>query len=374
MIASTKHTAAPVASLSGQYVSIGKVAQLLGVGVSSLRLWEKQGLVKAYRTPGGAGQRRYLLSEVRAQVLGAEEETLNEERRVCIYVRVSSASQQREGSLDRQLNRMLENVSQREGVKREDILVFTDTASAFGARPGLNAMTDALLAGRLTKIYVEHMDRLSRVASLSRLLEHLARKSGTQIVALDRDETVDEMKNSMLELVEYVTVIANRSSARKGAERRTKHLDPNTLNFIRCELASGRSIQAAILKANAAGYRTIKGEPISYRVALRHVNKVVDKLLPVQATNTFAEFTSQHLKSKKGSKVQAGAIHAGYKQWCHQHRLEPLTSHKCGEWLKAHQVASAKQGVRWYLDVELLGYPSVFKGPSRNSIKKRRQP
>ena len=164
---------------------------------------------------------------------------------------------------------MLVTVAERERVEKDTIRVFRDTASAFGSRDGLNSMVDALIAGQLAKIYVEHADRLSRVPALTRLLEHLAKKSGIQLVALDRDESVDEMKNAMLELVEFCTVLANRTNARKQAERRKKILDPQTLDFIRREIAGGRGIRETVERANQEGHRTQNGEPISYRVVQR---------------------------------------------------------------------------------------------------------
>ena len=66
-------------------------------------------------------------------------------------------------------------------------------------------MVDALIEGKIEKIYVEHADRLSRVPALTRLVEHLAKKNGATIIALDREaDNVDETKNNLLELIEFV--------------------------------------------------------------------------------------------------------------------------------------------------------------------------
>jgi predicted site-specific integrase-resolvase len=179
MIASTKSSPARVACPSavqhGPYLSIGRAASLLGCSVQSLRLWEAKGMIKAYRTCNGHGQRRYLLSELKSQVLGINGGGAPlEERKVAIYVRVSSQGQAREGSLDRQLQRMLVTVAAREGIPQDSIKVFKDVASAFGDRSaGLNPMVDELIEGKIEKIYVEHQDRLSRVPALTRLVEHL---------------------------------------------------------------------------------------------------------------------------------------------------------------------------------------------------------
>ena len=370
MIAENKNTPArpsnPSAIQHGQYLSIGRAASLLGCSVQSLRLWESKGLIKAYRTCNGHGQRRYLVSELKAQVLGVGggEAPVDEQRKVAIYVRVSSQGQAKEGSLDRQLQRMLATVAEREGIEQGEIKVYRDVASAFGDRSaGLNPMVDTLIEGKIEKIYVEHQDRLSRVPALTRLVEHLAKKNGATIIALDRDtENVDETKNNLLELIEFVTVLANRANGRKAADRKRKVLSPETIEFIRREVAQGRGIKDTVEKANRAGHRTEKGDKLSYRVVGRYLNKVVTKLIPIPESNTFAEFCSQHLKPKTGSKVQAGAIHSSYKLWCRKHRIEPISARKCGDWMRGKGMGhDTRCGYVWYADLEIVGgYPSVF--------------
>jgi excisionase family DNA binding protein len=46
---------------TGPY-SIGKAAQLLGVSVTTLRRWDRIGLLRPFRTPGG--QRRYTQTDI----------------------------------------------------------------------------------------------------------------------------------------------------------------------------------------------------------------------------------------------------------------------------------------------------------------------
>ena len=73
---------------------------------------------------------------------------------------------------------MLETVSEREKVERGELKVYRDVASSFGERPGLNALIDDLIAGKVERIWVECADRLSRVPALTRLVEHLAKHMG----------------------------------------------------------------------------------------------------------------------------------------------------------------------------------------------------
>jgi hypothetical protein len=136
---------------------------------------------------------------------------------------------------------------------------------------------------------------------------------------------------------------------------------PETIDFIRREIAGGRAIRETAQLANKEGHRTTKGEPISYRVVQRYLSKVVDKLMPVEAPNSFAEFIAKHIRPKKRSKVQAGAIHSGYKLWCRKRGIEPISPRKSGDWLRANKMtAEIRSGYVWYDGIEILNYPSVL--------------
>ena len=74
--------------------------------------------------------------------------------------------------------------------------------------------------GEISKVYAEHHDRLSRVASLTRLIEHLCRKHSVEIVALDREEDEDDMKSNLAELVECAChFLPNNRTANGGTPK-----------------------------------------------------------------------------------------------------------------------------------------------------------
>lgn len=54
-----------------QYVSIGRAAKLLDCHQETLRRWDRQGRLTAYRTPGN--QRRFKLSDIQAVMLGEDQ-------------------------------------------------------------------------------------------------------------------------------------------------------------------------------------------------------------------------------------------------------------------------------------------------------------
>lgn len=82
-----------------QHVSIGQASELLGVAMSTLRRWEREGRMRpAFRTCGG--HRRYSLLLLN-QLCG---KCLPETRKVVAYARVSSHDQK--ADLERQCDRL----------------------------------------------------------------------------------------------------------------------------------------------------------------------------------------------------------------------------------------------------------------------------
>ena len=67
-----------------RYVSIGEAAQIKGVSIDTLRLWEEKEILIPVRTEGG--HRRYKLSDL----LGANNNT---NKKTVAYARVSSHDQ-----------------------------------------------------------------------------------------------------------------------------------------------------------------------------------------------------------------------------------------------------------------------------------------
>ncbi len=76
-------------------LTIGETADLLGVGISTLRHWDETGQLIAVRTPGG--HRRYRLSALE-RFQGLEVADENEEI-TAVYVRVSCHDQKKKGDL-----------------------------------------------------------------------------------------------------------------------------------------------------------------------------------------------------------------------------------------------------------------------------------
>lgn len=380
MIASSKNSSAPESSPTrsnlphtGRFVSIGKASKLLGISPQSLRDWEKAGKLTAYRTCGNEhGHRRYLLSQLEAQALGVNQASPISEggRKIAIYVRVSTRAQA--DSLKRQTERLLASVSEREGIEQGAIEVFTEIGSSFGDRPKLNALISQVIKGRIERIYCENADRLSRMAALTRMIEHLCKEHHTELVCLDREElNPDEQQQSMMELVEYVHVLSVRSQSRKAAERKRKVLTPEALEAIRTYQAQGLAIKHSVDKANANGFTTEKGEPISYRVVQRYLSRITPKMVPIEVVNTAEMFWKAHIHYKKGNKVQAGALQVAFVDWCRKNKLQAMSPNKFGAWIRANAkvTTETKCGYVWMSGIELKGYASVVDAKGEYAAK-----
>lgn len=191
---------------------------MLGVDVTTLRYWDKSGKLKAQRTAGG--HRRYLLSDIQTLqgIEPASSESLDNENIVTIYARVSSHEQKQKGDLDRQKGRLLEYcIKDKYEVKH----IFEEVGSGMSdTRAKLNRLCDIAEKKEVSKLIVEHKDRLTRFNY--RLYERYFKSHGVEIIFID--ETLP--KSYEAELVEDImSLVASSSSkiyGKRSAENRKK--------------------------------------------------------------------------------------------------------------------------------------------------------
>mgnify|MGYP002352702491 FL=1 len=114
-----------------EMIDITKASKLLGVNVKTLRRWDNEGKLKAYRTIGG--HRRYKFTDLQ-NILG--ETSQNIQRNVFIYCRVSTKKQADSGNLLRQKERLVQYCNDKQ---YNIIQIFEEVAS------GLNDKRKELL-------------------------------------------------------------------------------------------------------------------------------------------------------------------------------------------------------------------------------------
>lgn len=156
---------------------VSEAASLYGVCDQTIRNLVASGDVQAVRTSGG--HRWLALASLREYFEGLsprEQEDLGVGCGVAAYIRVSSEKQNAASSLERQRERLLAEVSVREGIEPSAITLYSDVASSFGSRPGLSKLVDDIIDGRVRNVYCEYLDRLSRVPGLTHLINHLGNR------------------------------------------------------------------------------------------------------------------------------------------------------------------------------------------------------
>jgi len=142
---------------SRKLIGITKAAELLGVGISTLRAWDDSGLLKAARTKGG--HRRYRIEDIE-QLQGIVSEDSPPDDCVAVYARVSSHDQKQKGDLERQKLRLLEYCARKQyrvGYVFEEIL-----SGMNDNRPKLHNLIDLAIERKINRLVIEHKDRLSR--------------------------------------------------------------------------------------------------------------------------------------------------------------------------------------------------------------------
>ena len=135
-------------------VSIGKAATLLGISISTLRLWERQQKIQPFcRTKGS--HRRYRILDLK-KAIGIPIES--DVRSVIGYSRVSSYDQRND--LERQKERLQKWGGEHKSEKFE---LISDLGSGLNFKKrGLKKVFNMILNGKVKRLILCHQDRLLR--------------------------------------------------------------------------------------------------------------------------------------------------------------------------------------------------------------------
>ncbi|MGB9825336.1 MAG: IS607 family transposase [Desulfofundulus sp.] len=194
-----------------ELLTISKAAKKLGVHPNSLRNWEKRGLIKPVRLPGG--QRRYSVDEL-TRLLQSGQLTDGQET-VVLYARVSTKKQADAGNLDRQLERLREYARENGFTVRAE---FTDVASGLNQkRRGLANVLKLAEQGEYKKLIIEYPDRLARFG-YSYLERHL-KYCGVEIIAIAEKEPEDAHAELVRDLLAIVTSFSARLYGARGGKK-----------------------------------------------------------------------------------------------------------------------------------------------------------
>ena len=194
---------------------VGEFAKLLNVTVKTLQNWDKQGTLKAYRTPTN---QRFYTEEQLNQVLGFSNEFQEGKMGLRIgYCRVSTHNQK--NSLENQ-EEYLRSYTNAKGVILDE--VFTDIGSGMDYNRGnFNKILELVEASRISEIYVTYKDRFVRFGF--DWFNNFCEKHGAKIIILNQPSTSPEQELTE-DLLNIVTVFSARNH---GLSTYRKQLEQN---------------------------------------------------------------------------------------------------------------------------------------------------
>jgi len=173
---------------------IREASQILGVSVSTLRRWEKEGKLKPIRV---GKERRYDYDKL-MEFLGQASDNA-----VAIYGRVSSADQKKD--LERQIEFLRKQV---EG-KYEKIYEIKDIASGIKeGRKGLLKLIELAKLKKIKAIYITYPDRLTRFGY--QYFEEFFNALGVEVISVDGKDMKEPEKELVKDLIEILTSFAGR--------------------------------------------------------------------------------------------------------------------------------------------------------------------
>lgn len=195
--------------------SISKTAKILDVTPKTLRIWDKEGKLKPVLTSGG--HRRYKESDINA-IIGVDS-VIEENKCVCAtYARVSSQKQKNSGDLDRQSQRLSEYCA-KHNLYVEHII--KDCGSGLNdKRNGFVRLTDLVINGKISKVVIEHRDRLTRFQY--HFIEKIYKVFGCEIIAVDDKEDVSDAEELTRDLMALLASFSGKYYGKRSLGRRKK--------------------------------------------------------------------------------------------------------------------------------------------------------
>jgi predicted site-specific integrase-resolvase len=179
-------------------ISIGKVANILGVSKQTLRRWEKEGRIQSSRTH--KNHRRYDISEIQGLQLRGP---ANNQKKTIGYARVSSHDQKRD--LERQAN-LLESYLAKNGWTYE---IIQDLGSGLNYnKKGLKKLIKLICSNDIDRLVITHKDRLLRFGSeiIFSLCEHF----GIEIIIMNASKELTFEDELVQDVLEIITVFSAR--------------------------------------------------------------------------------------------------------------------------------------------------------------------
>ena len=178
--------------------TIGETAEILGVSISTLRRWDKEGKLEPEKT--ASGHRRYDISKLKPEQFG---EKKNETRKTIAYARVSSHDQK--SDLERQ-KQVLELYCAKQGWTFE---VISDLGSGMNYhKKGLKKLLGDILSEKVGRLVIAHKDRLLRFGA--ELVFAICEAKQVEVVIINQGEDTTFEEDLAKDVLEIITVFSAR--------------------------------------------------------------------------------------------------------------------------------------------------------------------
>lgn len=179
-------------------MTIGEASKVLGVSITTLRRWEKEGRLQPDEiTPGG--HRRYDLMKLRPELFRLQ----RSDRKTVVYARVSSHDQKED--LERQ-KQVLEMYCAAQGWTFE---VVADLGSGMNYhKKGLKRLLNAILQDEVGRLVMTHKDRLLRFGA--ELVFAICEAKEVEVVILNQGEDTTFEEDLAKDVLEIITVFSAR--------------------------------------------------------------------------------------------------------------------------------------------------------------------
>lgn len=179
-------------------VAIGEAAKLLGVSITTLRRWEKEG--KLLPEPSTSTHRRYDLSKLKPE---SSKQFVDDTRKTIAYARVSSHAQK--ADLERQ-KQVLELYCAKQGWTFE---LISDLGSGMNYhKKGLKRLLKQVIDGEVGRLVITHKDRLLRFGA--ELVFAMCETKSVQVVILNQGEDSTFEEDLAKDVLEIITVFRAR--------------------------------------------------------------------------------------------------------------------------------------------------------------------
>lgn len=194
------------------HVSIGEAARMIGVAISTLRRWEKEGhFIPSFRTPGK--HRRYEIADIEKTF--HKKSKSEKKRKAVAYARVSSHDQKED--LQRQIDRLKDYCQS----SHYDFTVISDLGSGINyQKKGLNKLISLICCGDVSHLILTHKDRLLRFGSS--LLFKICEYYGTQVIILDDPHNPSFEQQLVTDVLEIITVYSAKLYGKRSHSKRKK--------------------------------------------------------------------------------------------------------------------------------------------------------